>query len=80
MTPGRKVDDNNPSVGTHQNLKKESAIIRFCKFVYWPSIQKFIIWVIVFNSVILGLETSPTVLRVMGGVLNFLEILCIVIF
>ncbi|MDR2386383.1 MAG: ion transporter [Deltaproteobacteria bacterium] len=80
MIPAKNLDDNSRSQGSTTDLKKESVIIRFCKFVYWPSIQKFIIFVIIFNSIILGLETSSKIMNTIGGFLNFLEVLCIVIF
>ena len=41
---------------------------------------RFILGVIVFNAVILGLETSPNVMGTMGGLLKALDTICLSIF
>ncbi|MEM6306700.1 MAG: ion transporter [Pseudomonadota bacterium] len=45
-----------------------------------PVVRNSIIGVIIFNAVLLGLETSPTVMGRMGGVIKFLDTLCLTIF
>ena len=50
------------------------------KLVESSKFQNFIIWVIVFNAIILGMETSRTLQREIGGLLSFLDNLAIAIF
>ncbi|MFK7876918.1 MAG: ion transporter [Paracoccaceae bacterium] len=45
-----------------------------------PLIKNFIIGVILFNAVILGLETSPALMSRAGGLLTFLDNICLAIF
>lgn len=45
-----------------------------------PLVLNSIIGVILFNAVILGLETSGTVMENMGGLIRFLDALCLSIF
>lgn len=54
--------------------------IRLARWVESSAVQKFIIAVIVLNGVILGLETSPTVMDSVGPLLVFLDKLCLAIF
>lgn len=43
-------------------------------------VRNFIIGVILFNAVILGLDTSDTVMAYAGGLINFLDLACLYIF
>ncbi|MFD0982193.1 ion transporter [Tropicimonas aquimaris] len=45
-----------------------------------PSIRNFVIGVIVFNAILLGLETYPAVMDRAGGLILFLDYLCLSIF
>lgn len=47
-----------------------------------PKFERFVIGVIVVNAIALGLETSPTVMRNVGGILNWLDffIICFFVF
>ncbi|MDR2461422.1 MAG: ion transporter [Deltaproteobacteria bacterium] len=60
--------------------KEKSAFTKFLELVYRSDVQNFIVGVIVFNSIVLGLETSETVTNRIGGLLKFLDTLCLVIF
>ncbi|MDR1165283.1 MAG: ion transporter [Deltaproteobacteria bacterium] len=51
-----------------------------CQQVYRPGAQKFVVLVIVFNSAILGLETSAAIVGRIGGLLSFLDKACLFIF
>jgi voltage-gated sodium channel len=50
------------------------------KFVESSRVRNFIIAVIVFNAVVLGLETSTTIMSGSGGLMQTLDRLCLVIF
>jgi voltage-gated sodium channel len=53
------------------------------KLIEWLEgtfVTRFILGVIVFNAIILGLETSPTIMGSMGGLLKALDTLCLTIF
>jgi len=50
------------------------------KFLERPFTQNFIMGVILFNAVILGLETSDSVMTHIGGLITFLDGLCLTIF
>lgn len=52
---------------------------RLAAFMESPGLRRFVMGVIVFNAVILGLETSPAVMERAGGLLRFLDMLCLVI-
>lgn len=45
-----------------------------------PIVTNFILGVIVFNAIILGLETSPRIVEMTGGLLAFLDAACLAIF
>jgi voltage-gated sodium channel len=45
-----------------------------------PFVTRFILMVILFNAVILGLETSPTVMAKAGSLLHLLDALCLWVF
>ncbi len=49
-------------------------------FVDSPRIQHFVIGVIIFNAIILGLETSQDLMASHGGILKALDKICLVIF
>jgi voltage-gated sodium channel len=48
--------------------------------VYLPRVQYFILGVIIFNALILGLETSGTLTKSIGHYLQILDMLCLGIF
>ena len=54
--------------------------IRVCAFVDRPGTRHFILGVIIFNALILGLETSPWVMERVGGLLSTLDAICLGIF
>ena len=66
------------------DLKKRRGIepwrIRLAEWIESSHIQNFIIGVILFNAVILGLETDRTLMARHGTTLLFLDKLCLVIF
>lgn len=45
-----------------------------------PKFNTFILGVILFNAVLMGLETSTTVMAAVGGAVSFLDTVCLVIF
>ena len=45
-----------------------------------PKFNNFILGVILFNAILMGMETSPTLMATMGGVIHVLDTLCLVIF
>ena len=45
-----------------------------------PAVGNFIVGVIIFNAVILGLETSDTIMASAAGLIHFLDTLCLLIF
>ncbi len=49
-------------------------------FIDKPLTANFITWVIVFNAIILGLETSDSTMARFGGLIGFLDVLCLSIF
>jgi voltage-gated sodium channel len=51
-----------------------------CRLVYLPKVQYFILGVIIFNALILGLETSSTLTKSIGYYLQILDMLCLGIF
>ncbi len=53
---------------------------RLKAFIEAPATQKFIIAVIVINAVVLGLETSPSIMATIGGPLIFLDVAALCIF
>lgn len=66
------------------DLKKHRDVepwrIRLAEWIESPRIQNFIIGVILFNAVILGLETDRALMARHGSTLLFLDKLCLVIF
>jgi len=57
-----------------------SWLVKVCMLVERSWAQRFILSVILFNALILGLETSPSLIAHMGGLLSFLDTCCLVIF
>lgn len=57
-----------------------SLLARLDSLVHGPRFQFFITWVILFNAVILGLETSTRIMAHAGGLVVFLDRLCLAIF
>jgi voltage-gated sodium channel len=57
-----------------------SHIARIAAFIESPRVGNFILGVIIFNAVLLGLETSGTVMAMAGPVIYFLDSLCLAIF
>ncbi len=53
---------------------------RTATWIDYPYTQRFILGVILFNAVILGLETSDTVMAQFGPLVVFLDKLCLAIF
>lgn len=49
-------------------------------FLDTPFVKNSIIFVILFNAVILGLETSQTVMAQFGALIKILDVLCLIIF
>jgi len=54
--------------------------LQLAEFVESPRIRNFIIGVIIFNALLLGLETSPTVMGFAGGLVHTLDTICLGIF
>jgi voltage-gated sodium channel len=53
---------------------------RVAHWISRPSTQKFITGVIMFNAVLLGLDTSETVMSKVGPVVGSLDTICLIIF
>ena len=56
------------------------TLSRLADWVESPQVSRFITGVILFNAVILGLETSGTVMARWGGLILALDMLCLAIF
>ena len=52
----------------------------FCMLIERPGAQRFILGVIFFNALVLGLETSPWFMERIGGLLLFLDAACLAVF
>ncbi|OSP53665.1 ion transporter [Pseudoruegeria sp. SK021] len=66
---------------TDQNtLFLPSYRMRVARFVERPAVQHFILGVILFNAVILGLETSESAMAVAGPLILFLDWACLTVF
>ena len=53
---------------------------KLTKFIESTQVRNFIIGVIIFNAIILGLETSTTVMSKFGGLIQALDKICLLIF
>lgn len=53
---------------------------RLGEWVESTSVQRFVVLVILLNAVVLGLETSPTMMDAAGGVLIGIDTICLAIF
>lgn len=53
---------------------------RIAALIDTDSFRNFILGVIIFNAIILGLETSKGVMAVAGGLITILDVLCLTIF
>ena len=53
---------------------------KLTKFIESTQVRKFIFGVIIFNTIILGLETSTTVMSKFGGLIEALDKICLLIF
>lgn len=53
---------------------------RIAALIDTDSFRNFILGVIIFNAIILGLETSKGVMAVAGGLITMLDVLCLTIF
>lgn len=49
-------------------------------FIELPRFQNFIVAVIIFNAVLLGFETSQTIMGAIGGLIHALDLICLWIF
>jgi len=58
----------------------QDAKARVAAFLDQSRVRNFVLGVIIFNAVILGLDTSETVMRRFGGLVRFLDTLCLIIF
>jgi voltage-gated sodium channel len=67
-----------------QEIKEAEAekaqFFRVCSLIDRPKVQRFILGVIFFNALILGLETSPHLMAQAGGLLTTLDGICLGIF
>ncbi len=64
----------------HGSGGSQPALLRFCSLIFLPKVQNFILAVIVFNAIILGLQTSGTLNSKIGSILHGLDLLCLGIF
>jgi len=66
------------------DLKMRSGVagwrLRLARWVESPSVQHFVVGVILFNAAILGLETSPAAMERFGLQLRILDKLCLAVF
>lgn len=63
-----------------QSSEDSGLRARIGRFVDRPMVQNFILGVILFNAVILGLETSKTAMEAAGPILLTLDAICLAIF
>lgn len=54
--------------------------LQIARFIDRPAVQNFILGVILFNAVILGLETSQTAMQAAGPLILFLDLACLGVF
>jgi voltage-gated sodium channel len=53
---------------------------KLAAFLETPAVRNGVMWVIIFNAIILGLETSPAIMNRVGGLLIALDRVCLAIF
>jgi voltage-gated sodium channel len=53
---------------------------RLAAFLETPAVRNGVMWIIIFNALILGLETSPAIMNRAGGLLIALDRICLTIF
>lgn len=53
---------------------------RTAEWLESPKFNNFILGVILFNAILMGMETSPTVMAYVGGAVHVLDTLCLIIF
>jgi len=53
---------------------------KLTKFIESTQVRNFIIGVIIFNAIVLGLETSTTIMSNFGGLIQSLDKICLLIF
>ncbi len=65
-----------------QKLKDSDAgwRIRLAEWVESPTVQRVVVGVILLNALVLGMETSPTLMRVAGPWLLAVDFACLIIF
>lgn len=61
-------------------LSQPGLRTRVARFTDQPAVQNFILGVILFNAVILGLETSDQAMAVAGPLIKTLDALCLGVF
>lgn len=69
-----------PMTDVVQSSEDSGLRARIGRFVDRPMVQNFILGVILFNAVILGLETSKTAMEAAGPILLTLDAICLAIF
>lgn len=65
---------------TNQTIQNSSTFVRCCSFIFTPKAQHFILGIIILNAIILGLETSTSIMATVGGFLLALDTICLWIF
>ena len=53
------------------------ALVRFCEKIFLPGVQRLILGIIIFNALLLGLETSQVVMAKAGKLLVTLDTFCL---
>jgi voltage-gated sodium channel len=61
-------------------MNANSSLTRINHIIYSPAGERLIVWLILLNSVLLGLETSSTVMALAGGLINCLNSICLWLF
>jgi voltage-gated sodium channel len=75
-----QIDTFNYNASIDKDSEFRSFIGKFCGKIYVKWVQGLILFLIILNSLVLGLETSQTVMEKAGGLLKILDTLCVVIF
>jgi voltage-gated sodium channel len=57
-----------------------SLPVKICSLVFKSGVQHFIIAIIIFNAMLLGLETSPKIMDQAGAAIHTLDTICLGIF
>lgn len=66
--------------GEHKEIKGMDMRVKLAAWIDSSAVQYFITALIIINGVVLGLETSPSVMEACGGLLLTIDKICLVVF